>query len=411
MDKPLSVFELNSQIKTILEETFLSVYVEGEVSGLTKHTSGHYYFNIKDSQSAIRCVLFRGNAQYLNFDLQNGQKVTIIGGLSVYPPRGDYQILCKQITSNALGDLYQQYEKLKIKLQNKGYFANKKPLPPFPKHIALITSSTGAALQDMLRVASKRWNLTKITILNTLVQGKEAKECIVKNIAYADTLGVDIIVLARGGGSKEDLWAFNEESVADAIHEAHTPIISAIGHESDVLISDFVADLRAPTPSAAMEMILPDQTQWLYQISDLQDTLSYHFSKILTHKTLLIEHLQEQYKLASHEEKLIMMQNQISQLKTLFNLQIKMILEQKENLFFHLNQNYHSYNPIAKFENQITQIREVYNAKNPEIQYKNGYVQITQNCKIAKLEDLKEGDIFELTSPKISKTAKILPKD
>lgn len=410
MQKPLSVNELNLQIKTILEETFLSVYVEGEISNLVIHTSGHIYFTLKDTQSSIKCVLFRGNAQYLDFKPQNGQKIIVIGGLSVYPPRGDYQILCKKLISNALGDLFQAYEELKKKLEFKGYFQNKKPLPTFPKTIALLTSSTGAALQDMLRVASHRWRLTKFVIINTLVQGEGAKESIAKNIAYADNLGVDMIVLARGGGSKEDLWAFNEEVVADAIYLAKTPIISAIGHESDVLISDFVADLRAPTPSACMENILPDQTQWLYKLQDFRDLLNQKFLHHLRAKNQLMEFLSEKYKLANYESKITHQNQQIQDLRKMFHIKFSLILQHK-NSTLTLPRMLEELNPLSSFQKNLEHLKTIYALQNPQSKCQSGYAQITQDGKIKQLQDLKEGEVFELSNPQTSRFATLLPKN
>ncbi|MGP1449921.1 MAG: exodeoxyribonuclease VII large subunit [Wolinella sp.] len=289
----LSVNELNIQIKSLLEATFLNISVRGEVSNLTYHTSGHVYFTLKDSSSSIKAVLFKGNAKYLKFRIENGMDLTIHGGLSVYTPRGEYQIIAQSAEPTGIGGLALAFEQLKKELASLGYFDSekKKLLPKFPERIALITSATGAALQDMLRVASKRWSGVRILVLNTLVQGDDAKESIARNIAYADTLGVNVIVVARGGGSIEDLWAFNEKCVALAIFNAKTPIVSAVGHESDVVISDFVADLRAPTPSAAMELILPDSREWLLRLDSMIEEMGRAFKRALERKKLELDSL------------------------------------------------------------------------------------------------------------------------
>lgn len=273
MNSPISVSVLNEQIKGILETTFSNVYVEGEVSNLTYHNSGHIYFSIKDDKipqergqtSTISCVMFRGNAQYLKFKLEMGQKIVISGNLTVYTPRGNYQLLASKIEPSGVGALSLAYEQLKTKLQIKGYFDKsiKKQLPSFPDELYIITSNTGAAIEDMKKVLSHRYPLAKMILLTTLVQGESAKESIVKNIRKADYLASandkkSIIIVGRGGGSVEDLWAFNEEIVADTIFESSTPIISAVGHENDFVISDFVADLRASTPSNAIEISTPD---------------------------------------------------------------------------------------------------------------------------------------------------------
>ncbi|MGP1580927.1 MAG: exodeoxyribonuclease VII large subunit [Wolinella sp.] len=267
----LSVSELNEQIKSLLEATFCAICVHGEVSNLTYHTSGHVYLTLKDSASSIRAVIFKGNASRLRFRIEPGMDITIFGALSLYAPRGEYQILVQSAEPTGIGARTLAFNQLKEELRKLGYFEakNKKPLPRFAQKIALITSVSGAALQDMLRVAQKRWALVEFFVINTLVQGEGAAEMIAKSIAYADSMGMDVIVVGRGGGSIEDLWAFNERVVAEAIYHAKTPIVSAVGHEIDTMISDFVADLRAPTPSAAMELILPDCNEWLIRLDGL----------------------------------------------------------------------------------------------------------------------------------------------
>ena len=222
MNQPLSVSTLNNQIKSLLETTFVGVYVEGEVSNLTYHSSGHIYFSIKDENSTLSCVMFRGNAQYLKFRLEVGMKITISGSVTAYVPRGNYQLLCNKIEPSGQGSLALAFEQLKKKLQEQGLFNPeiKKTLPKFPKHIVLVTSPTGAAIEDMKKVATHRWGLTRFTLVPTLVQGEEAKFDIAHSIKFADTLNADVMIVGRGGGSIEDLWAFNEEVVALAIYEA-----------------------------------------------------------------------------------------------------------------------------------------------------------------------------------------------
>ncbi|MDE5591705.1 MAG: exodeoxyribonuclease VII large subunit, partial [Helicobacter sp.] len=281
----LSVSELNTQIKSLLETTFLQVQVQGEVSNCTYHSSGHIYFTLKDKDSSLKCVMFRGNASQLKFKIQEGSSLTLFGAIILYTPRGEYQLNCLSASPNGIGELTLAYQQLKETYEKRGYFKKHKEMPRFPQKIALLTSSTGAVLHDILSVAQKRWGLTEFFLLNTLVQGDGAKEDIVKNLKYADSLGFDCIILARGGGSLEDLWAFNEPIVIEAIFESKTPIISAIGHEPDFVLSDFVADLRAPTPSAAMELLLPDKTEWLMGLDSLRRILEEKMEQIL-HKHL-----------------------------------------------------------------------------------------------------------------------------
>jgi len=252
MPNTMTVTSLNTKIKSLLETTFMHILVEGEISSVTYHNSGHVYFSIKDKESSIKCVMFRSNANRMKFRLERGQHVVVNGSISVYTPRGEYQLMTVSVEPFGQGALALAYEQLKEKLQQKGYFdpARKKAQPKYIKKIALVTASKSAALQDMLKIIDKRWRLLEVVVIDTLVQGDRSAPQIAEALEYADTLGVDVIVVGRGGGSKEDLWAFNEEVVADAIYKLNTFVVSAVGHEVDVQISDFVADLRAPTPSA-----------------------------------------------------------------------------------------------------------------------------------------------------------------
>ena len=255
----LQVSEVTTQIKSYLEPYFTNISIEGEVSGLVNHSSGHTYFSLKDSKSVLSCTFFRHNAMRCSVKLKNGDKIIARGAIKIYEPRGTYSLNVLDCVYSGIGDLKAQYDRLKQDLAKKGYFNKNKPLPKYPKKIIFLTSKTGAALQDMIRVASNRFCLCEFILIDTLVQGSEAKYAIAKNLVYADRLNADIIVLARGGGSIEDLWCFNEIEVLEAIFRANTPIVSAIGHEIDYMLSDFVADVRAATPSMAMEMILCDK--------------------------------------------------------------------------------------------------------------------------------------------------------
>jgi len=266
----MSVSSLNTKIKSLLEATFMHTLVEGEVASVTYHTSGHLYFSIKDDKSSIKCVMWRSSVSKMKFRIEKGMHIVVEGSVSVYTPRGEYQFQTVRIEPYGQGALALAYEQLKNKLKEKGYFAvdNKKPIPKHIQKIALVTAKDSAALHDMLKIIEKRWPLLEVVIIDTLVQGEIASRQIAHGLQYADTLNADVVVVGRGGGSAEDLWAFNEEVVADAIFAMQTPIVSAVGHEVDTLISDFVADLRAPTPSAAMEMILPDISEIRYMLDD-----------------------------------------------------------------------------------------------------------------------------------------------
>jgi exodeoxyribonuclease VII large subunit len=257
----LSVSALNEQVRDLLENSFPAIWVEGEISNLAQPSSGHLYFTLKDDGAQIRAAMFKGNSRYLRFSPKQGQKVLVRARLSLYAPRGDYQLIVEHMEEAGFGALQRAYELLRQKLMQEGLFAEerKRELPAFPQHLAVITSPTGAAIRDILHVLNRRFPGLPVTIIPVPVQGKEAPPAIVKAIALANAAGqFDVLLLARGGGSLEDLWAFNEEAVARAMAASALPIVTGIGHEVDFTIADFVADVRAPTPSAAAELISPD---------------------------------------------------------------------------------------------------------------------------------------------------------
>ncbi len=259
----LSISQLNEYIRGKLDEDPLlnQIAVRGEISNYKMYPSGHHYFSLKDESSVLKCVMFKGNAMRLRFRPENGMKVIAMGKVSVFPRDGAYQLYCSALAMDGIGDLYAAFEALKKKLSAEGLFdpAHKQPLPRYPGTIGIITSSAGAAVHDMLRILNKRYPLTQVRLLPVRVQGAEAPGEIAAAIGYANHYQLaDLLIVGRGGGSIEDLWAFNDERVAYAIYESRIPIISAVGHEPDVTISDYVADLRAATPSNAAELAVPD---------------------------------------------------------------------------------------------------------------------------------------------------------
>lgn len=260
----LSITQLNEYIRSKMDADSLlaQVAVRGEISNYKLYPSGHHYFTLKDEASALRCVMFKGNAMRLRFRPENGMKVIAMGKVSVFPRDGAYQLYCSAMAMDGVGDLYAAFEQLKKRLAAQGLFdpAHKKTLPQYPGRIGIITSSAGAAVHDMLRILRKRYPLTQVRLLPVRVQGVEAPGEIAAAIRYANHYKLaDLLIVGRGGGSIEDLWAFNDERVAYAIYESEIPVISAVGHEPDVTISDYVADLRAATPSNAAELAVPDQ--------------------------------------------------------------------------------------------------------------------------------------------------------
>ena len=262
----LSVTQISQYIKVKMDTDGLlsGVLIRGEISNYKMYPSGHHYFTLKDSQSALRCVMFRGDAVRMRFRPENGMQVIAAGRITVFPRDGQYQLYCVQLTPEGAGDLQLAFEQLKEKLAREGLFdeEHKKPLPQFPKRIALVTSPAGAAVRDMLRILNARWPQSGVLVVPVRVQGEEAAEEIASAIDYVNYYDLaDLIITGRGGGSVEDLWAFNEEVVARAIFRSEIPVISAVGHEPDVTISDFVADLRAATPSNAAELAVPDRAE------------------------------------------------------------------------------------------------------------------------------------------------------
>ncbi len=260
----LTIGQINTYIQKMMDSDSLlnSVAVKGEISNYKLYPSGHHYFTLKDASGALKCVMFKGNALRLRFRPENGMKVIAMGKISVYPRDGAYQLYCTAMALDGIGDLYAAFEQLKAKLAAQGLFdaAHKKPLPQYPGVIGIVTSSAGAAVHDMLRILRKRYPLTKVLLLPVRVQGVEAPGEIASAIAYANHFKLcDLLIVGRGGGSIEDLWAFNDELVARAIYASEIPVISAVGHEPDVTIADFVADLRAATPSNGAELAVPDQ--------------------------------------------------------------------------------------------------------------------------------------------------------
>lgn len=270
-----AVSEVNEYIKNMLDtdERLNALFIRGELSNYKVYPSGHHYFTLKDETGALRCVMFRSSAVRLRFRPENGMKVIAFGRITVFPRDGAYQLYCADLTPDGVGDLHVAFEQLKARLLEEGLFdrEHKKPLPPFPHRIAIITSGAGAAIMDMLRILGKRYPLSKVLILPVRVQGAEAPAEIAGAIRYANRWKIaDVIITGRGGGSIEDLWAFNDERVARAIYASEIPVVSAVGHEPDVTISDFVADVRAATPSNGAELVAPDKEELRKRLAQTQ---------------------------------------------------------------------------------------------------------------------------------------------
>lgn len=292
--RALTVSELNRQARHLLETSFMQVWVEGELSSLSRPSSGHWYFSLKDQRAQVRCAMFRGFNQRIRQVPKEGDQVRIRGKVSLYENRGDFQIIVEHMEPAGLGALQQAFEALKARLQAEGLFAveRKKPIPDTPRHIGVVTSPTGAAIHDILTVLGRRCPGIPVTLYPTAVQGQAATTSIVGAIDRAVRHNqADVLIIGRGGGSLEDLWCFNEEAVARAIAACPIPTVSAVGHEVDVTIADFVADLRAPTPSAAAEKISPDQAAWLARLTETRQRLASAASRYLRQQEVRLDQL------------------------------------------------------------------------------------------------------------------------
>ena len=294
----LTVGQINEYIKRRLDADprLANIALRGELSNYKIYPSGHHYFTLKDETGAIKCVMFRSSAARLRFRPENGMKVVALGSVTVYPRDGVYQLSCTGLMADGIGDLHAAFEQLKAKLGAEGLFdpAHKKPLPKYPGTIGIITSAAGAAVHDMLRILRKRYPLTRVRLLPVRVQGAEAPGEIAAAIAYANHFRLaDLLIVGRGGGSMEDLWAFNDERVARAVYASRIPVISAVGHEPDVTISDFVADLRAATPSNAAELAVPDQDALRQTLDELENAMAVAMNRRLISARERLEHLSQ----------------------------------------------------------------------------------------------------------------------
>ena len=411
----MTVTSLNTKIKSLLETTFMHILVEGELSNVTYHNSGHIYFSIKDEKSTIKCVMFRSNVSRMKFRLERGQRIIVNGSVGVYTPRGEYQLYAVSIEPFGRGALELAYEQLKEKLQAKGYFDldRKKPQPKYIKKLALVTASKSAALQDMLKIINKRWRLVEVIVIDTLVQGDKSAPQIAKALAYADSLEVDAIVVGRGGGSREDLWAFNEEIVADAIFNLNTFVVSAVGHEVDILISDFVADLRAPTPSASIEMILPDQNEILYTLDELSQRYNRTINQILSTKTTNLNAIYKQLQQNSISNKITILKREFVNLSDEFNRVMEYKITQFEANLIRLPQQFIDIivHLVQQKEQNLLLVEQKLKLYDPKLKQKDGWAEVVLDNKRIKLSDINQGDTFALIDIDTKLEVKCLKKE
>ena len=347
----LSVAELNAEVNQLLVRGFPLLWVEGEISNLVRPSSGHLYFTLKDSKSQIRSAMFRNSNMKLKIKPENGMRVLVRGRVGLYEPRGEYQLIAEHMEDAGVGQLQKEFEALKQKLSDSGLFdeEHKRELPEYPKRIAVITSPTGAAIRDILTVLNRRSPQTPVLIYPVAVQGESSKIEIETAIRRADLdKKCDVIILARGGGSIEDLWSFNEENVAKAIYNAGTPIICGVGHEIDFTIADFVADLRAPTPSAAAELITADRNQLMTEVLQTQLWLEQNICRELKLKQQHLDWLESRLLLQKPSNKINQQAQRLDDIETRLHFNIRSVLEKKSAQISHLKKRLNSNLPSRK---------------------------------------------------------------
>ncbi|MBM7869205.1 exodeoxyribonuclease VII large subunit [Clostridium pascui] len=349
--KTLTVSDINNYIKKVVDNDFIlnNAAISGEISNFKLHSSGHMYFSLKDEYSKINCVMFKGSTRTLKFVPDNGIKVIAKGRISIYEKDGSYQLYCNSIEPEGLGELYIAFEKLKKKLELEGLFnvEHKKPIPKFAEKIGIITSPTGAAIRDIINVSKRRNNNCQIIIYPSLVQGIGASEDVIRGINTFNKMGdLDIIIIARGGGSIEELWAFNDENLARAIYNSKIPIITGVGHEVDYTIADFVSDRRAPTPSAAAEIAVFNKEQILNCVANYKDTLNYRMMQLLKDRYNNIENLKRNLEINSPERIIVNEYHKLDKLKEALNYNIKINLDLKKQKLSKSNALLSAHNPL-----------------------------------------------------------------
>ena len=363
MKSVYSVSQVNSYIKNMFTQDFVlnSIYIKGEVSNCKYHTSGHIYFSLKDKGGVISGVMFAGNRGGLNFTLKEGQDVIVLGSVSVYEKSGSYQVYAKQIMLDGAGQLYQKYEELKKELEEMGMFdiMYKQPIPKYATKIGICTASTGAAIQDIRNISSRRNPYVQLYLYPAIVQGENAVASIVQGLRYLDEMDMDVIIVGRGGGSIEDLWAFNEEAVARTIFNMKTPVISAVGHETDTTIADYVADLRAPTPSAAAELAVFDYNEFKNKLFQYKRTLENKLEREIQKNRILVKNYEARVNYASPKNQLLTKKQYVDEHFT-----------KMENLFK---------NKLTNDKHTLGILAERLNGLSPLNKLSNGYAYITDD--------------------------------
>ena len=402
--KYITVTTLNKYLKNKFDTdpNIQTLGLKGEISNFKGHTRGHLYFTLKDEGSRINAVMFSTYASKLNFVPKDGMKVLVVGRVSVYEPTGGYQIYINEMMSDGVGNLYLQFEELKKKLSNEGLFdeRHKKKIPKFPKKIGIVTAPTGAAIRDILSTIKRRFPSTETILFPALVQGELAAPDIVKQIKRADEYDLDVLIVGRGGGSIEDLWAFNEEIVARAIYEAKTPIISAVGHEIDFTISDFVSDLRAPTPTGAAEMAVPNIIDVKNFINQLNIRLNKDIENIIEFNKKRVDNLKTSYVLSNPLATFEIREQKLDTLIDNLNTKMKYIINLEEKKLDNIKKNYTLNNPdsfLNNYNNTYELLLNKLNLLNPLSVLSKGYSVVTKDMKAIKdTKDIKIKDKLDI---------------
>lgn len=402
--KYLTVGAINRYLKSRFDSdpNLQQVFIKGEISNFKGHTTGHLYFSIKDDSGKINAIMFRNNASKLLFTPADGMKVLVTGRISVYEATGAYQIYVDEMLEDGVGNLYLAFEKLKADLAKEGLFKeeHKKKIPAIPERIGIVTAPTGAAIRDILSTIKRRFPYTKTYLFPSLVQGDAAASDIVKNIKLAENYNLDVLIVGRGGGSIEDLWPFNEEIVARAIYDCSIPVISAVGHEVDFTISDFVADLRAPTPTGAAELAVPNITDIIKNLDSLKIRLNESIYKKINYEKLYLDSLKASYVI---KNPMIIYENKKQKLDTMNETLNKLILYRLDSLktkFNNLKNNHLLLNPnelYLDYNKELNNIIDKLELLNPLKVLKRGYSIVYKNdCIIKSIKDVNESDTLEL---------------
>lgn len=349
-----TVEQVNKYIKNIITQDFLlsRIYVRGEVSNCKYHTSGHIYFSLKDESGTLSCVMFAGNRKGLSFSMKDGQQVVVLGSVQIFEKAGKYQLYAREILLDGAGRLYEEYMRLKKELEEMGMFATeyKQPIPAYIQRLGVVTAPTGAAVQDIRNIASRRNPYVQVILYPALVQGEGAADSIVRGIQALDRLGVDAMIVGRGGGSIEELWAFNEEKVARAIFECRTPVISAVGHETDTTIADYVADLRAPTPSAAAELAVKDIRELSERMEAYRQQLNQSFAWRLEQYRNRLEQMRGRLRLASPRQQLFERRMRLMELQNGLEQAMEDKLKSRRNQLDLYIERFHGLSPLLKLQ-------------------------------------------------------------